>query len=58
MRVLLNCVGLLLGVVPGFYSSGGRALVMKTTGPGSIPGGDWHFFASHVLASVSSFKLL
>ena len=24
--------------------------------PGSIPGGDWHFFASHVLASLSSFK--
>ena len=24
--------------------------------PGLIPGGDWHFFASHVLASLSSFK--
>ena len=24
--------------------------------PGSIPGGDWHFFASHVLASLSSFQ--
>ena len=26
--------------------------------PGLIPGGDWHFFASHVLASLTSFKLL
>ena len=26
--------------------------------PGSIPGGDWHFFASHVLASLSSFQFV
>ena len=46
MRVLPNCVGLLLGVVCSFIPQA----------QGSIPVGDWHFLASHVLAFLPSFK--
>ena len=56
--MLLNCVGLLLGVGPGSYSSGVEHWSCKPQVPGSITGGDWHFFASYVLASLSSFKYI
>ena len=58
MHVLLNCVGLLVESCLVPIAQAVEHWSCKPQVPGSIPGGDWHFFALYVLASLSSFKFI